>query len=148
MITRPLDLAARLRPPPRCLDAWYFVNAGLLGLFFLLAGSRFILAPGLEVDFHLPAIAGARAGAAATTHYITVKDSGQIFGDNGLMDLAQLGAWLQAEAGKTRDPSLLVKASAGVTTAQLAAICTAAEDAHFRVILAAEEPARPEDPGR
>jgi biopolymer transport protein ExbD len=148
MITRPLDLAARLRPPPRNFDAWYFVNAGLLALFFQLAGSRFILAPGLEVDFHLPAVAGALAGAATATHYITVKDSGQIFGDNGLMDLGQLGAWLQAEAGRSKDPALLVKASAGVTMDQLARICTAAREAHFRVILAAEEPVRAEDPGR
>ena len=147
MITRPLDLAARLRPPPRNFDAWHFVNAGLLALFFQVAGSRFVLAPGLEVGFRLPAVAGARAGATTATHYITVKDSGQIFGDNGLMNLGQLAAWLQAEAGKTPDPSLLIKASSGVTTAQLAQIFTAAHEAHFRPILAAEEPAGAGDPG-
>jgi biopolymer transport protein ExbD len=141
MITRPLDLASRLRPPPRNFDAWFYVNAGLLGLFFLLFGSRFILAPGLEVDFKLPQIAGARAGALVATHYITVKDSGQIFGNDGLMNLVQLQAWLQAEAPKTPQPSLLVKASARVTNERMLQIFSAAQAAGFRPIWAAEEPA-------
>jgi biopolymer transport protein ExbD len=147
MIARPLDLASRLRPEPRNFDAWYYVNAAVLGLFFLTFGSRFVLAPGLEVDFSLPRVAGARAGAVAATHYITVKNSGQIFGHDGLMNLAQLSAWLQAEAAKTPQPVLLVKASSGVTSAQLAEISNAAHAARFRVIWAAEEPGPAEAPG-
>jgi biopolymer transport protein ExbD len=141
MITRPLDLASRLRPEPRNFDAWFYVNGAVLAVFFLVFGSQFILAPGLEVDFRLPAVAGARAGAATATHYITVKNSGEIFGNDGLMNLAQLAAWLQAEAPKTAQPVLLVKASAGVTSAQIAQIYSAAFGAHFRVLWAAEEPA-------
>ncbi len=147
MITRPLDLAARLRPEPRSFDAWFYVNAGLLALFFTTVGSRYVLAPGLEMGFKLQQVAGARAGAAQATHYITVKDSGQIFGNDGLMSVAQLGAWLQAEARKTREPCLLMKASSGVTTARMDEIITAAYAAHFRVILAAEDPASPGAPG-
>ena len=45
MIARPLDLASRLRPPPHGTGALHYVNVGLLGLFFALFGSRFILAP-------------------------------------------------------------------------------------------------------
>ena len=30
MITRPLDLASRLRPAPRTFDFWFFVNIGLI----------------------------------------------------------------------------------------------------------------------
>lgn len=148
MITRPLDLASRLRPEPRNFDAWFYVNAAVLAVFFLVFGSRFILAPGLEVDFRLPAVAGARAGAGTATHYITVKNSGEIFGNDGLMNLAQLSAWLRAEAPKTPQPVLLVKASAGVTNAQLAQIYSAAFGAHFRVLLAAEEPAAAGGAGR
>jgi biopolymer transport protein ExbD len=146
MITHPLDLASRLRPPPRNFDAWFYVNAGVLAVFFVAFGSRFILAPGLAVDFVLPQIDGARAGAAVTTHFITVLPSGQIYDDNGQVTVAQLGAWLQGEARKTAHPSLLVKASASVTTAQLAEIASAAHAAGFHVILAAEEPAG--SPGR
>ena len=54
MITRPLDLASKLRPEPRSLDALFYVNVGVLALFFTMLGSRFVLAPGLGVDFQLP----------------------------------------------------------------------------------------------
>ena len=54
MITRPLDLAAKLRPEPRRFDALFYVNVGVLALFFLVFGSRFVLAPGLGLDFKLP----------------------------------------------------------------------------------------------
>ena len=67
MITRPLDLASKLRPPPRNLDMLFLVNGGLLVLFFMLFGSRFVLSPGLGVDFRLPVMAGALANATATT---------------------------------------------------------------------------------
>ena len=61
MLTRPLELASRLRPAPRGLAWPFLVNAGLLVLFFSLFGSRFVLAPGLGVDFRLPTVAGANA---------------------------------------------------------------------------------------
>jgi biopolymer transport protein ExbD len=141
MITRPLDLASRLRPPPRNFDAWFYVNAGLLVFFFYSFGSRFILAPGLGVDFKLPRIAGSGASAAPATHHITVLESGQIYGDQGLLDLAQLRAWLQAEKPKTPNPSLLVVADGEVKIDQITAIFSAAYDAGFRVnVLAAVEP--------
>ena len=148
MITRPLDLASRLRPEPRNLDAWFYVNAVLLAVFFLVFGSRFVLAPGLEVNFRLPVVPGARAGAEAATHVITVKNSGEIFGNDGLMNLAQLAAWLEAEAPKTHQPVLLVIASSEVTTAQQAQISRAAYAAHFQVLWAAGEPAAAGGPGR
>ena len=66
MITHPLDLASRLRPPPRSFDALFLVNGGLIILFFFLFGSRFVLAPGLGVGFQLPEMAAAGAGAAPT----------------------------------------------------------------------------------
>ena len=62
MITHPLDLASRLRPPPRNHDVLFFLNGALIMMFFVLFGSRFVLAPGLGVDFRLPEMA--RAGAA------------------------------------------------------------------------------------
>ncbi len=141
MITRPLDLAARLRREPRNFDFLFYVNAGLIGLFFFLFGSRFVLAPGLGVDFRMPEMAGARAGAAPTERVISVLPSGQIFAANGLLNMVQLREWLKAEASKLREPSLLVRASAGVPLAQLADIVSAATEAGFtRVVVGAEEP--------
>jgi biopolymer transport protein ExbD len=141
MITRPLDLAAKLRPEPRSFDFLFYVNGGLLVLFFSLLGSRFVLAPGLGVDFRMPEMPGARAGAAPTDRVISVLPTGQIFAADGLVNLAQLREWLKTEAAKLKQPSLLVRASAGVPTSQLADIVSAATEAGFvRVIVGAEEP--------
>ena len=141
MIARPLDLASRLRPPPQGADALHYVNVGLVALFFSIAGSRFILAPGLGVDFQLPEMTGAQAGAGQATHVISVLRSGQIFSENGLVDPGQLREWLKARApaGGPR-PTLLVRARAGVTLAELASIEDAAREAGFGVLLGAEEP--------
>lgn len=141
MITRPLDLAAKLRPEPRSFDFLFFVNGGLIALFFVLFGSRFVLAPGLGVSFELPEMTGARAGAATTETVISVRPSGQIFAANGLLNLAQLREWLKAEAQKSKQPSLLVRASAEVPMTELTDIVSVAREAGYtRVVLGAEEP--------
>lgn len=141
MITRPLDLAARLRPAPRNFDFLFFVNGGLLVLFFLLFGSRFVLAPGLGVDFQMLALPGARSSAAPTTHRITVKPSGLIFIEDGPADLERLGKWLESEAKKARQPSLLIIASKDVPGGKIAEIANVAHAAGFvKVQWAAEEP--------
>jgi biopolymer transport protein ExbD len=141
MIARPLDLASRLRPPPQGLGTLHYVNVGLLFLFFDLLGSRFVLAPGLGVDFQLPRLAGAQSGAAQATEVVSVLRSGQIFtSDQGLVDLEQLQAWLRAKAAKAHEPTLLIRASTGVTLAELAQIDSAAQEAGFKVLLGAEDP--------
>ena len=141
MITRPLDLASKLRPEPRSFDAFFYVNVGALVLFFLVFGSRFVLAPGLGVDFKLPEMPGALPGAL-TTSTISVKNSGQIFAD-GLLSMAQLREWLKVEAKKNKHPSLLVRMSAGVPVSVENEIVSAAREAGFgsNITLAAEEPA-------
>ena len=111
MIARPLDLATRLRPPPQGTNALHYVNVGLLGLFFLVFGSRFVLAPGLGVDFQLPELAGARSGGAQPTHVISVLRSGQIFSQDGLVDLGQLRDWLQARAARRLSCSISRRSS-------------------------------------
>jgi biopolymer transport protein ExbD len=148
MITRPLDLASKLRPEPRNFDFLFFVNGGLLVLFFLVFGSRVVLAPGLGVDFRMPTMPGALAGAATAESVVSVLPSGQIFAD-GLLNMAQLRQWLQVEAKKSRNPSLLVRASVGVPVEEIADIVSAAQQAGFvRIVLGAEEPASAADRGR
>jgi biopolymer transport protein ExbD len=114
---------------------------GLLGFFFCVFGSRFVLAPGLGVDFQLPVLAGARAGAAQTTSYvINVLRSGQIFTEDGLVDMGQLRQWLKVRAGRDKGLTLLIRASSGVTLSELVEIQGAARDAGFgRVLWAAED---------
>jgi biopolymer transport protein ExbD len=139
VITRPLDLASKLRPPPRNLDAFFFLNAGVLVLFFTLFGSRFVLAPGLGLDFRLPSVTGATAGARPPTHAISVTNAGQIITSDGVHKLEQLGRWLQEQAKGTPSPVLLVRGSGGVPIALTADIVALAQQAGFEVILAAEE---------
>lgn len=140
MITRPLDLASRLREPPRGFDWLFFVNVGLLGLFFALFGSRFVLAPGLGIDFRLPIVAGANANARPATHVVSVINSGQIFTSDGLRKMSELADWLKLQARGTAAPLLLVRAGADVPTSVLADVASAARGAGFEMIWAAGEP--------
>ncbi len=140
MITRPLDLASKLRPEPRNFDFVFLVNGGLIALFFVLFGSRFVIAPGLGVDFHVPVMPGAREGSVVTTHHITVTASGVIFLDEGPADLDRLRDWLKKEAAKTRHPTLLARADARVSAGLMADITSAAHEAGFQVLWGAEEP--------
>lgn len=140
MITRPLDLASNLRPEPRNFDWLFFVNAGCLVLFFGLFGSRFVLAPGLGVDFRLPSIAGANAGARAPSHVVSVVNSGQIYTSDGLRKLSELKDWLAQHAKESRAPLLLVRGSSGVPMSVLADISSAAAATGFDVLWAASEP--------
>jgi biopolymer transport protein ExbD len=140
MIARPLDLASRLRPPPQGMGSLHYVNVILLVLFFSLLGSRFVLSPGLGVDFEMPTLDGARAGAAATPFYINVLRSGQIFTDDGLVDMGQLHDWLKARAARDSRPTLLIRASSEVSLSELVEIQEAARTEGFgKVLIGAED---------
>src|SRR5688572_9532871 len=142
MITRPLDLASRLRPEPRNFDALFYVNAGLLVVFFAAFGSRFVLAPGIGVDFRLPIAEGAMASAKATNHVIDVLATGQIFTSHGARKLEEMPAYFVEQAKTVKDPVLLLRGDGVVPTSLLATLRSAAKQAGFTdVIWAASEPA-------
>lgn len=145
MITRPLDLAAKLHREPRSNDWLFFVNLGLIVLFFDLFGSRFVLVPSVPV--RLPEIQGAVAEARTTTHTVTVSESGQIFVSTGSVDMKGFEKWLKDEIAAWRkrpnaaDPVLGVNMDGGVEMRELGRISTAAYHAGFRdVRIAAVEP--------
>jgi biopolymer transport protein ExbD len=138
MITRPLDLASRLQPEPRNFDAFFFVNVGMVALFFSLFGSQFVLSPGVE----LPSIAGARASGAGATSFLKVLASGQLLTNGGLLPDAQLSTWLKTEAHRVQRPVLLIEADRRATAGQLTTIINLARSAGFLdPILAAEDSA-------
>jgi biopolymer transport protein ExbD len=139
MITRPLELASRLRPEPRSLDWIFFVNVGLIALFFTLFGSRFVLAPGVPM---LAAMAGSDANARVTTHDIRVWHERQILAGDGLRTLPELEAWLVAQAKTTKEPVLLVHSNAEVSLELMARILSLARGAGFEVQVATVEPGR------
>ena len=138
MITRPLELASRPRPPPRNFDAFYFINAGLIVLFFLLFGSRFVLAPGLGVrlkgGFALPTMEGAQAGAVATNVFISVPRPGVALVDEGMVNFTRLGSWLQERAKQYKAPALLIRADRRVPMQDIADIRALAAAAGFTYV--------------
>jgi biopolymer transport protein ExbD len=148
MITRPLDLASRLRPLPRGLDALFYVNVGMLAVFFLLFGSRFVLAPGLAVDFLLPQAGGAATARVTTDVVIAVPAANMAVVEGAVLDFKGLGAWLRgqaavvasgAEAAQAPGSRLLVQASSSLPAKDLAEIYALAADAGFSGVLIATD---------
>jgi biopolymer transport protein ExbD len=142
MLTKPLDIASKLRPQPRGYDALFWANVGALVLFFTLFGSRFVLSPGLGVDFTVPEMPGAVSGAARTTHVISVARPGLIFTDDGALNWTQLRGWLIEQGATVEKPSLLVRANAAIPVNELTDIISAAQQAGFQVQVAALDPAK------
>jgi len=132
MISRPLDLSSKLSRPRAGLDWLFFVNVGLIALFFTLFGSRFVLSPGLGSDFRLPMVEAGVAAVTPTSSVISVQRGGIIFAEpGGNLSMEQLRVWLRAAARENREPRLLVRASADVSLGDLALIKAAAEEAGF-----------------
>ncbi len=140
MITRPLDLSARLRPPPRSFDFLFYVNAGLIALMFVLFGSRFVLSPGLGVDFKVPVSDAAVAGAMPTDVVIAVKGADLAFVEGAKVDSAGLSRWLVERAKGHPGLRLLVQADATLSTKDLTDIYEMARVAGFAAVQIAAEP--------
>lgn len=154
MITRPLDLASRLRPAPRGLDALFYVNVGALAVFFLIFGSRFVLAPGLAVDFALPRADRVATATLTTDVVIAVPASNMAVVDGAVVDFQGLGEWLRARSGAgggavavtakspgTPQRRLLVQASGALPARDLTQIYALAADAGFAGVLIATDEA-------
>lgn len=147
MITRPLDLSSKLRPPPRSMDALFYVNVALLGLFFALFGSRFVMSPGVELlrpEFDLPRSAGSASMATNTTAVISVLGPNMVFTSEGRMSFSELAAWLpsQVARGGEQDSRLLVRADAQVPASDLLRLSDIATAAGFSGVHLALERAR------
>ncbi len=141
MITHPLDLASRLRPPPRSFDGLFLVNGALLVLFFLLFGSRFVLAPGLGVSFALPEVPAPLVGSARAPVVISVPRSDVVLVDDGMISYQQLRAWLQKRVGQEKGLVLLVRADRRVPSEDLGVVAHMAMEAGFAGVQWAVEPA-------
>jgi biopolymer transport protein ExbD len=143
MLSRPLDLASRLRPAPRNFDHVFLINLGLIALFFKVFDSPYVLAPVLEVGgFELPAAAQAGVGAPTPTLRIAVTVGGpgepSIFVDNGPHNLTQFKALLKEHARTVKTPVLFMQVDRRVPFGDVTTIWSAAEDAGFRVSTAAQ----------
>lgn len=142
MITRPLNLSSRLRPPPRGFEFLFFVNGGLIALFFFLFGSRFVLSPGLGVEFDVPEAPGALQAAVATDVVVAVKGPDMAFVEGVKVNLAGLEQQLARRAHGQKGLRLLVQADASLTTKDLMAVYEMARKAGFVAVQIAAEPSR------
>lgn len=135
MITRPLDLNSKLRPPPRNFDWVHYLNLALIAMFFLFFGSRFILTPAIVVeskDFRIPSRPADSVSYVPGTTVISIKANGQIFTDTGVVNYPQLGIWLAEKIKNSPDASLLLRADAAVTLQEIARITDLARDTGFK----------------
>ena len=137
MITRPLDLASRLKPVARGWDTLFYVNTGALALFFLLFGSRYVVAPGLGVDFALPTAGEAATSTLITDVVIAVPAPGMVVVEGAVVDYAGLAGWLRTRVAGERRKRLLVQASTSLPARDLAEIYALAADAGFSGVLIA-----------
>lgn len=140
MITRPLDLASRLRTSPHGYEFVFYVNAGLIALFFVLFGSRFVLSPGLGVDFSLPVMPAALAGGVSTDVVVTIKGANLAFVEGAKVDFAGLRSHLNERAKGVDGLRLLVQADAALTTRDLTEVYDMAREAGFASVQIAVEP--------
>ena len=142
MITRPLDLLSKLRPPPRNFDFLFLVNGGLIALFFTLFSSHFVLSPGLRVngaDLTLSESPGALNNPVATPVSISINANGQVWGDTGLIPDSKLNEWFSNQIKRAPGSTLLVIADRSATTGVTMKIKDAAVAAGFKDIQLAEQ---------
>ena len=140
MIARPLELAARLRPPPRGYEFVCYVNVGFIALFFVLFGSRFVLSPGLGMDFEVPVMRSALAGAVSTDVVIALKGDDLAFVDGAKVNFLGLRQFLVERAKLRSGLRLLVQADASVTARDLTEVYDMARLAGFASVQIAAEP--------
>jgi biopolymer transport protein ExbD len=140
MITRPLDLSSQLRKAPSSFDWVFYVNFGLIALFFVLFGSRFVLSPALAVDgkdLTLSTASDTVTSNLPSTLSMSVKANGQKLVDpNGLVTMEQLKVWLAERAQRTPGATMLVLADAAVRNDEMVAILTAVKEVGLFPILA------------
>lgn len=150
MITRPLDLASRLSPPPRDLDVFAWVNAGLIVLFFGLLGSQFVLAPGLPIGvaadsaLDLPRMDGAISAAGPASVVVSYRRDNVILFEGGKYTLTELRKPMEDYARRHPGAVLLVRADRQVSMQAFLDLCEMAREAGFaNVLAAAEQPVAP-----
>ncbi len=145
MITRPLGLESRLSRPPRDLDVFFWVNVGAVALFFVLLGSRFVLAPGVAIQvgqapglLELPDASTAAPGAASVV--VSYRRDNMVIFEGGIYDLNDLRRPMEAYAKKHAGAVLLVRVDRQVTTQGLLKLFDLARAAGFSQVQIAAEP--------
>lgn len=144
MITRPLDLESRLSVPPRDMDVLFWVNLGVLFLFFSILGSKFVLAPGLSMqvgsELVLPGSSSATQGAASVV--VSYRRDNMVLFEGGIYELRDLRPPLEQYAKQHPGSVMLVRFDRAVSMQGFVDLCDLARAAGFAsVLVAADAPA-------
>lgn len=147
MITKPLDFVSRLSPPPRDVDFVAWVNVAVIALFFGLLGSRFILAPGVDVQtgglapaLDLPTAVGATSGTGAASVVVSYRRDNIILFEGGMYSPAELKRQLETYVAKHPGAVMLVRADRQVTAQALFELWDLAKQIGFSTVIMAVEP--------
>lgn len=145
MISRPLDLEARLSPPPRDLDFVGWVNVGAIVLFFSLLGSRFVLTPGLEIGMRndglvLPQAPVPVENIGAASVVLSYRRENVILFEGGIYSLAELQQQLAGYAQRHPGAVMLVQADREVSLQNVLDLIQMAKGAGFANVFLAAEP--------
>lgn len=152
MITRPLDLASRMSPPPRDLNAVAWVNVGVIALFFGLLGSRFVLAPGMPVgvgepgSIVLPAVGAASATTGAASVVVSYRRDNVILFEGGMYSLTELRKHMEVYVREHPGAVMLVRADRQVSMQAFLDLCNMARTVGFTNVLVAAETSAPDNP--
>lgn len=142
MITQPLELASKLRAPPRDFDVFFWANGALIALFFALLGSRFVLTSGEMVgvgadDFRLPEVGSATLGAASVV--VSYRRDEMLLFEGGIYDIREFRAELAKYAKAHPGTVLLVRVDRQVSMQGFLSLCDLAREVGCANVLVAAE---------
>ncbi len=146
MITSPLNLESQIREPSRHFDSVPFIDLCLIGLFIVLSSSKFIFAPGLNID--LPEAVSQELEGVPTTAVLTVRENDMIVFEGQIFSFVSLENRLinfSKENEKKINSILLVKIDKNVKVQQLLEILDMVRPYFSSVQIAAEEKKREYD---
>ena len=139
MITSPLNLDAKVKEHNRYFDAFPFIDLCLIGLFIALFNSKFIFAPGVNIE--LPQIISQELQGVPATSVLTMRENDMIIFEGQIFNIDSLKKRLMKfsiEEERT-NPILLVKLDKNVNVQQMMKILDIARPYFSRVQLAADE---------
>lgn len=142
---------SRLRPLTFRLDVAPWLNVAAVFFFFGLAGSRFVLHPGMDVD--LPETPF-RGGIPYNAHAITIQGNGtriadgtgareSYFFDGQKMPREELMARLNRLARENPDAPLILKAGSEIPHGLVLDLCFQAQSAGLRRVVLATRTGSP-----
>lgn len=135
-----LKLEAEL-PKRAKLSFWPFLDLCVVGMFFVLFSSKFVMAPGLTLA--LPQVETSQVAISPVYEVVTVtevKGEEMIFFQDSVLNLDSLEKLFERRGGAPEEATLLVKADIAVSMRTLSSLSQLAIDAGYsKVQLATDD---------